>query len=223
MIYEFAQKSPEWYQFRVGKFSASEFHKLFTSGRSKNDYFGQTALSYIDEKLTEIIMNGLNDDYGGFQGNNATEWGNYWEPVAREKFTEKTRLSVSQIGLFSIADKLIGSPDGVLDNGIIEIKCPYNPMHHVKNLYINSESDLSKAHYEHYIQMHVNILGFEMHYKKDATENYYISYDQRPQNSKFKLKIVKIERNQAILDEILERYEQANKILNYQIDYLLSL
>jgi len=79
--------------------------------------------------------NGTCSDYT-FQGNKATEWGNYWETIARQKSSEKLKLESFEIGLFSIYDRLIGSPDGVMQNGILEIKCPYEPVNHVKNLYI---------------------------------------------------------------------------------------
>jgi hypothetical protein len=71
--------------------------------------------------------------------------------------------------------------------------------------------------------MQVNILGFEIEYKRQATENYFISFDPRMQNEKFQLKIVKIERDEQILLEIQDRYYRANEILNQKIDYLLNL
>jgi len=41
------QKSPEWFESRNGKFTASEYWKLFTSGVRKDDYFGKVAIGYI--------------------------------------------------------------------------------------------------------------------------------------------------------------------------------
>lgn len=62
-----------------------------------------------------------------FKGNQATEHGQKYEPVARDIYMERTGEIVHEIGLVRHPkyDWLGGSPDGVTESGkLIEIKCP---------------------------------------------------------------------------------------------------
>lgn len=210
------QKSAEWFSQRLGKFTASEFHKLMTSGRGKDEYFGKTAISYIDSKITEILTNGTGCDFQ-FQGNKATEWGEYCEPLAREKYTEKKGIAVKECGFIEISERFGGSPDGLIEGGIIEIKCPFNPDNHVQNLWLANEADFEKAHYEYYIQMHVNMIATNSQFGD------FISFDPRMQNESFQLKVLRINRNEATVKEIKERYSEALKILNAKIQQLFKI
>ena len=45
-----------WERARLGKFTASEMHKLMKKGRAKDQYFGEGALTYIKSKVAEIII-----------------------------------------------------------------------------------------------------------------------------------------------------------------------
>ena len=56
------QGTKEWFDARLAKVTSSELHKLFKNGRSKTEYFGETAKSYIQEKVAEIMTGGLSAD-----------------------------------------------------------------------------------------------------------------------------------------------------------------
>jgi len=228
------QRTPDWYADRLGKFTASEFHKLFASGRRDmteeelaaekakggkrktiDTLFGATALSYIDFKITEILTNGTGCDYG-FQGNKATEWGEYWEPIAKEKYIEECGTHIEPCGFINIAERFGGSPDGLIDNGHIEIKCPFNPENHIQNLWLKNAQDLKEKHFEYYIQCQVNLIAV------GGVECKFVSFDPRMQNEKFQMKIIYIERDEEIIKEIWERYREALKILKEKINQLFE-
>ncbi len=61
------QKSPQWYEARFGNFSGSKFWKLMTNGKAKDKLFGDVALTYINDKVSEIITNGTIIDYKSFR------------------------------------------------------------------------------------------------------------------------------------------------------------
>jgi putative phage-type endonuclease len=210
------QKTKGWFEDRRGKFTASEFHKLMTSGKSKDQLFGATALDYIDEKVDEIITSGDLNDFGGFAGNKATEWGEYWEPIAREKFTEKTGIEVLEVGFLQIEERWGGSPDGVTEDSIIEIKCPYASKNHTANLFIETQEDLKKEHKEYYIQMQVNMLAAK---KK---KGYFISFDPRKLHPTLSLKVIEISIDETLVAEMKMRYNEAMKILSSRLEILYN-
>lgn len=63
-----------------------------------------------------------------FEGNEATQWGNDNEPVALAAYCSATGLNVQQVGFVQHRgiEWLGGSPDGLTDNRLIEIKCPFS-------------------------------------------------------------------------------------------------
>lgn len=99
----------------------------------KKTLWSQTAESYLEEKLAEWI----HCKPGDVWRSDATDWGMENEPLAfeasipviEEKFGEKLSLPVDDFAYIHHATEAhIGcSPDGVIgDNGLLEIKCPYN-------------------------------------------------------------------------------------------------
>jgi predicted phage-related endonuclease len=62
-----------------------------------------------------------------FEGNEATKWGEENEPVALNVYAGATGLNVQQVGFVqhpTIA-WIGGSPDGLTDHRLVEIKCPF--------------------------------------------------------------------------------------------------
>lgn len=228
------QRIPEWYSDRLGKFTASEFHKLMSGGRRDmtpeelaeekakggkrktiDTLFGETALSYIDAKVTEILTNGTGCDYG-FQGNKATEWGEYWEPIAKEKFIEKVGMLVEPCGFINISERFGGSPDGLILGGHIEIKCPYKPENHVQNLWLKNAQELKEKHFEYYVQCQVNLIAVK------GSECFFVSFDPRMQNEKLQMKIIPVPKDNELIEEIQMRYTEALKTLKQKINLLFE-
>lgn len=210
------QGTKEWMDARLAKFTSSELFKLFKSGRSKAEYFGETAKSYIQEKVGEIMTAGLSAEAKLFE-TAAVEWGQFYENEARERFESLTGFKVEKCGFFAYNKFFGGSPDGLVDDtDILEIKCPYNAKNHVLNLACNSEEDLKTLNPDYYIQMQGNMLA------AGAKNGFFVSYDPRFTGD-FQIKIIPVRRNEDMIAEILQRLEKAAEYMNELLTKAMNL
>lgn len=150
-----AQGSDEWHRQRLGKFNASRISELMTSGRKKDEYFGKTALSYINEVAAERNLDpdmvSSEDEFWIYRelveiSNKYMRWGSEHEDEAREIYETRHGVTVEQVGSVDHQDiaNYACSPDGLVveSNSGIEIKCPlpktywewYNTIHDAESL-----------------------------------------------------------------------------------------
>lgn len=210
------QRTTEWYQMRLARFTASEFHKLMTSGRGKDQLFGKTAFTYINDKVAEIITNGTILDYKKVDAK-SIEWGNAWEPEAKVKYFNKTGRIISDCGFFEINDYFGASPDGLVGNdGLVEIKCPYDTANHIDNLRIKTIEEFEQLRYEYYIQIQVQLMAT----KREWCD--FVSYDPRCINH-LSLSRLRVLPNPAVQDEIKMREEKARNIMNSIVNELFEM
>jgi hypothetical protein len=132
------QQTEEWFAARLGKFTASRFGDLMTKGRKKDETFGGTAISYMMEVAAEQLTGQRVQIFGA-----ALDHGTEYEDAARQEYEKRTGVEVEELGFCEISDYSGGSPDGKVkdDDKLIEIKCPYNTVNHLKNV-INKEIDM---------------------------------------------------------------------------------
>ena len=76
------------------------------------------------------VLRDMVRDYHGqaneFEGNKATEHGNFFEPMAVEDLKIRIDKDIKHTGFHEFEDWLGASPDGLVDDEwIVEIKCPY--------------------------------------------------------------------------------------------------
>lgn len=184
-----------WQGQRLGKFTSSRLGDLMTSGRGKDKYWGDTAMSYIYEKIAELITR-----IPHFQAESASiAWGHDNEAEAIQAYVDQTRNNVQYMGeVFIKFNELCGgSPDAFIDDdGVIEVKCPYNSSNHIKT-YITRE--VPKAHF---YQCQGNMLFTSRQYCD------YVSYDPRMPEG-MRLVIIRVDRDDSICDSILERINRA--------------
>jgi len=113
--------------------SPSQFAKIMTSGRGKNDLFGLTAQSYADEVVCRIMGFPV-DDFTS----EAMQYGIDNEPLAVQAYELNKMVSVDYTKdrvLHPKYEYISGEPDGLVgEDGILEIKVP-NPTNHFKNLH----------------------------------------------------------------------------------------
>lgn len=113
------QRTADWYEARLGKFTASEIHKLMGK-----QVLGETGKSYAFEKAVEIVFGYQENDFISYDMQRGTEL----EPLAFNKFKELKELNfidVETCGFISIDENSGSSPDGLVSNdSILEIKCP---------------------------------------------------------------------------------------------------
>ena len=113
------QRSNEWFDIRLGRFTASEIHKLMgVKG------LGETGKTYAIEKAIEVIS-GRNEDEIISQD---LKRGIELESLAFNKFKEikfYEFLNVENTSFFECGKHSGASPDGLVsDNSSLEIKCP---------------------------------------------------------------------------------------------------
>jgi len=193
------QGSLEWHQDRLGRITASEFHKLLVAGRSKTKVFGDTAESYIYNIASEIITGMPKADINGVY---ALEWGKQWEAAARASLEFQTDFKIDQVG-FAIADasdngfgelnNYLGfSADGIIHSEKVgvELKCPVNTEHHLRFI---CEDEIKK---EYIAQMQFSMMV--SNYQKWV----FASYDHRVKKRPLHFKIVERD-NEFILNCIV--------------------
>lgn len=133
------QGTSAWKKQRIGYFTGSRISDLMTSGRKKDELFGQTAMSYILEVAAErdLLPAYLNDDYL-FEiydkyisvSNKYMDFGHENESFAIERYELATGYSCSEVE--SLRHPTItwfsASPDRIVDTGagqiVAEVKCP---------------------------------------------------------------------------------------------------
>jgi len=136
-----------------------------TKGRGKDEVFGKTALTYMNDKITERFME---DDMFVYYMNDvkkstpAMRWGIEYEDTAREQYELAKEVKVMDcpfMRLKDFEDYVGGSPDGRLStlDRIIEIKCPYNPTVHIEHCKWSKPEDLKAGNPQYYAQVQLNM------------------------------------------------------------------
>jgi hypothetical protein len=204
-----------WKEQRTGRFTASEIHKLLTAGRAKDDIFGKTAMSYIHKVAAEILT-GESEEISSKE----MEWGVFHEPAAIEAYRKSTGANVTYYGtespLFIEHGEFAGgSPDGVTDTHLLEVKCPFHSANHVENLTLTAETFPGKRP-EYYAQVQFNMLLT----KKDRA--HFISFDPRMASEEQQLFILEIPYNAEFVETILQRIELAEQELRQILKQIIT-
>lgn len=114
------QRSSEWFDARLGKFTASRISELLgIRGLNK------TGDNYCFEKAVELVYGkDEEDDFTSFD----MQRGITLEPLAFRKFQELKEMdfiTVEEASFFSYGKNSGASPDGMVDkDAVLEIKCP---------------------------------------------------------------------------------------------------
>ena len=118
------QGSNAWHQMRLGKVTASRVADILAKTKtgpsaSRQNYLIELAI----QRTTGIIQ----ESYS----NSAMEWGTQTEPQARVAYEVKSGNFVDQVAFIDHPTiQWFGcSPDGIVGEGLIEIKCPNSATH----------------------------------------------------------------------------------------------
>ena len=116
MIYHnIEQGTPEWFEIRRGKFTASVFSNLFMNETTAG--YQNTIYQVVYERLTNEIPESFSNDW--------MERGKELEPEARERYELETFNKVHEVGFIEHSEFIGCSPDGLIsEDGLVEIKCP---------------------------------------------------------------------------------------------------
>jgi putative phage-type endonuclease len=178
------QGSVEWHLQRLGKVTASRVADVLSKGKS-----GESASR--TKYRTELVVQRLTGLPGESFTNAAMEWGTQTEPLARIAYETEMGVFVDQVAFVehpTIAN--FGcSPDGVIGDGLIEIKCP-NSSTHIEYL----TDDKPPAKYIPQMQCQMAVMG--------AKWCDFVSFDPRLPND-LQLFVVRLERD----DEYIKAME----------------
>lgn len=106
------QGTPEWFKARDEKMTASHATAIGNSGKGLD--------TYIKKMMSEHYSSKEKEQYT----NKDLERGNELEPLARQVYELETGNTVEQVGFIEYSKYVGCSPDGLIDDGGIEIKCP---------------------------------------------------------------------------------------------------
>lgn len=218
------QRNDSWYLARKGKLTASEIVNILTKGRGKDEVFGKTALSYMNDKVAERFMD---DEMFVYYMNDikkstpAMRWGTEYEDTAREQYELAMDVKVMDCpftSLIGYEEYVGGSPDGrrsTLDR-IIEIKCPYNPSVHIEHCKWNSSEDLKAGNPQYYAQVQTNMLI-------TSTEKCdFISYSPLFRNG-LDLHVLEVGLDEEFTKNLMSRITLAVEYMQEQIELMKKL
>lgn len=204
-------KRDAWMLQKAGKFTSSEAHKLFT--KKSTPYFDKGAMTYIKTKAVEILTGKVKE----LNNIVSLEWGNANENEAVQLYSRVTGNTVEYYGVaqprfFPYGDHAGGSPDGLIGTeGVLECKCPYDSEKHLSYALLADAQAFRDYCPEYFTQVQMNMMVCE------RTFGDFISYDPRIKKEQFRLKIIRVPRDEMFIAELKIRIERAceevNKIL----------
>jgi hypothetical protein len=203
---EQVQRSVEWYQLRLGRFTASEITRLLGKLTTKQGQEGFE--SYCMEKATEAVFGMVEDDYQSFDmlrgvENEPYAFDDFWQ-IMGEKFIE-----VKKSGFITYGDHAGASPDGVVGiNDSLEIKCP--TMANFGKKYLKKEipeKDFNQ------IQMQLLCLGGDKGYYHNYAVHQGVSYSFT----------IEVPRNEEVITVMRERIVMGTELKLKYIEQLKQL
>ena len=185
-IYNFEQRTEDWYNIRKGKMTASNAETIIANGKGLETYIYNLMAEYYSSAEKENYINA--DMQRGID----------LEPEARLEFEFYTDLDVQEVGFIEYNDFIGVSPDGLIgDDGLIEIKCP-NDSIYFKLLLSNNIKP------EYIAQMQMQMYVTERQYC------YFVSYNPNFEKS---LYIKKINRDEEMIDKLKKGLERGTQLI----------
>jgi putative phage-type endonuclease len=113
------QRSPEWFEQRAGKVTASSVYKVLA--RTKTGWGAER-----DKYKAQLVVERLTGKPAKTYSNAAMEWGVQTEAEARAAYEALKGVLVTEVGFLPhpTIEMCGASPDGVVGEGLVEIKCP---------------------------------------------------------------------------------------------------
>jgi len=102
-VHNCEQQSPEWFEIRKGKMTASHAQAIGNCGKGLG--------TYILDLMSSYYSSGENDNYT----NKHMERGNELEPIARDMYELETGNTVVEVGFVEIDEYTGYSPDGLVE------------------------------------------------------------------------------------------------------------
>ena len=185
-IYNFEQRTEDWYNIRKGKMTASNAETIIANGKGLETYIYNLMAEYYSSAEKENYINA--DMQRGID----------LEPEARLEFEFYTDLDVQEVGFIEYNEFIGVSPDGLIgDDGLIEIKCPNDSIYF--KLLLN---DNIMPEYIAQMQMQM--------YVTDRQYCYFVSYNPNFEKS---LYIKKITRDEEMIEKLKKGLERGTELI----------
>jgi putative phage-type endonuclease len=177
------QRTEEWFAARLGKVTASRVADVLAKIKS-----GESA-SRKNYKM-ELVVQRLTNKVGESFTNAAMEWGTEQEPFARMAYEAHTGTFVKEDGFVDhpTIEGFGCSPDGIVGEGLIEIKAP-NTANHIETVLENK----APSKYIPQMQCQMACTG--------AKWCDFVSFDPRVPED-LQLFVVRVERDQEYIDSM---------------------
>ena len=185
-IYNFEQRTEDWYNIRKGKMTASNAETIIANGKGLETYIYNLMAEYYSSAEKENYINA--DMQRGID----------LEPEAKIEFQFYTGLDIKEVGCVELNEYILASPDGLIgDDGLIEIKCPNDSIYFKLLL-----SDNIKPEYIAQMQMQM--------YVTDRQYCYFVSYNPNFEKS---LYIKKINRDEEMIEKLKKGLERGTELI----------
>ena len=121
---EIVQGTDEWKQLRLGKATASRI----------KDIIAKTQKGYStsrDKYMTQLLLERLTGTVAESYSDAAMQWGVEQEPFARAAYESAKSVMVDQVAFVNhpTIEQAGASPDGIVGEGLVELKCPMSHTH----------------------------------------------------------------------------------------------
>ena len=118
------QRSEEWFAARCGKVTASRVADIIAKTKTG-------ASASRDNYLAQLVCERMTGKPAESYSNSAMQWGTDTEPFARAAYEARMDLLVTEVGFIDHPWIVMSgaSPDGLANEGMVEIKCPNTATH----------------------------------------------------------------------------------------------
>jgi len=118
------QRTEEWFAARCGKVTASRVADIIA--KTKTGYSTSR-----DNYLAQLVCERMTGKPAESYSNAAIQWGTDTEPFARAAYEARMDLLVTEVGFINHPWIAMSgaSPDGLANEGMVEIKCPNTATH----------------------------------------------------------------------------------------------
>jgi hypothetical protein len=211
----------DWIKFRRGMFTASEVNRLLAEPKLRADKevgnLSEGAKTYVRERVAillapeEIQHYNSNMERGNELEKNAAKA--YGQMIGKT-FKDDDFVYTSENGHIFFTDEQYnagGTPDILLPEAIVEIKCPLSKTH-LEYMMIRTPEGLKSAVPQYYSQMQMNM------WLCNKPSGIFVSYDDRYYNEEYHLHSVFVPRDEEhielIKSKLLKAKEYKTQILN---------
>lgn len=131
LIEDLEQQSPEWLEMRKGMVTGSMVGSVCGKMKRQKPNEPTKYLQSRENYMLDLAVTRLTGIMPDRYVSEAMEFGTEYEPLARAAYEKFFDVDVKEVGfaMHSKIDWFGASPDGLVNDGVLEIKCPNSATH----------------------------------------------------------------------------------------------